>query len=120
AFDRVLLDAPCSGLGVLRRRPDARWRITETDVDALASLQRDLLAEAAGAVRPGGRLVYSVCTLSRPETIGVDEWAAAPLAGFAALAPPGEPWRPHGRGALLLPGAARSDGMFVLILERSR
>ena len=63
AFDRVLLDAPCSGLGVLRRRPDARWRVQPTDVRDLAALQRVLLAAAADAVKPGGRLVYAVCTL---------------------------------------------------------
>jgi 16S rRNA (cytosine967-C5)-methyltransferase len=120
AFDRVLLDAPCSGLGVLRRRPDARWRVVPGDVDALAQLQRVLLEAAARAVRPGGRLVYSVCTLTRAETLAVDEWAAAALPEFVALEPPGAPWRPHGRGAILLPSDARSDGMFVLVLERVR
>ena len=77
-FDRVLLDAPCSGLGVLRRRPDARWRLNESSIGELAALQRDLLAAAAAVlVRPGGVLVYSVCTLTRAETIDVDDWAAA-------------------------------------------
>jgi 16S rRNA (cytosine967-C5)-methyltransferase len=120
AFDRVLLDAPCSGLGVLRRRPDARWRVVPSDVDALAQLQRVLLQAAAGAVRPGGRLVYSVCTLTRAETLAVDDWAAAALPEFVALQPPSAPWRSHGRGAILLPSDAHSDGMFVLVLERVR
>jgi 16S rRNA (cytosine967-C5)-methyltransferase len=119
AFDRVLLDAPCTGLGVLRRRPDARWRVQPHDVDALAALQRDMLRAAARSVRPGGRFVYSVCTLTRPETIGVDEWARTALPEFAAEPPPAAPWRPHGRGAIVLPSDARSDGMFVLVLERS-
>jgi 16S rRNA (cytosine967-C5)-methyltransferase len=117
-FDRVLLDAPCSGLGVLRRRPDARWRIRPSDVVDLAALQRVLLAAAACAVRPGGRLVYSVCTLTRAETLEIDEWAAAQLPELHAIDPPGPPWRPYGRGALLLPSDARSDGMFVLVFER--
>ena len=73
-FDRVLLDAPCSGLGVLRRRPEARWRAQPEQLEQLAGLQQRLLAAAATAVRPGGRLVYSVCTLSRIETLGVDAW----------------------------------------------
>ena len=64
-FDRVLLDAPCTGIGVLRRRPDARWRLAPAGVDELAALQRDLLAAAAPLVRPGGVLLYSVCTLTR-------------------------------------------------------
>jgi 16S rRNA (cytosine967-C5)-methyltransferase len=119
-FDRVLLDAPCSGLGVLRRRPDARWRVQPQDVEDLAALQRELLAEAARAVRPGGRLVYSVCTVTRAETLDVDAYAASALPELVACPPPGDPWRPHGRGALLAPSAAGTDGMFVLVLERSR
>jgi 16S rRNA (cytosine967-C5)-methyltransferase len=120
SFDRVLLDAPCTGLGVLRRRPDARWRVQPGDAGRLAALQRELLTHAARAVRPGGRLVYSVCTLTRIETLAVDAFAASELPGLVALEPPGEPWRPHGRGALLVPSAAGTDGMFVLVLERSR
>jgi 16S rRNA (cytosine967-C5)-methyltransferase len=118
AFDRVLLDAPCSGLGVLRRRPDARWRVSESSIGELSALQRDLFAAATALVRPGGVLVYSVCTLTRAETIDVDEWAAQHLDGFDALPPPGAPWQPLGRGALLLPQAAGTDGMFVLALQR--
>jgi 16S rRNA (cytosine967-C5)-methyltransferase len=118
-FDRVLLDAPCTGIGVLRRRPDARWRLEPAAVAELAGLQRDLLAAAAPLVRPGGTLVYSVCTLTRAETVGVDEWARAALPGFVARPSPGAPWIPHGRGALLLPQAAGTDGMFVLALQRT-
>jgi 16S rRNA (cytosine967-C5)-methyltransferase len=119
-FDRVLLDAPCSGIGVLRRRPDARWRLQPEAIDELAALQRALLAAAAPLVRSGGVLVYSVCTLTAAETLGIDEWAAQELRAFSALAPPGAPWHPHGRGALLLPQAAATDGMYVLVLENGR
>jgi 16S rRNA (cytosine967-C5)-methyltransferase len=119
SFDRVLLDAPCSGFGVLRRRPEARWRIEPDAVAELAALQRELLAEAATLVRPGGRLVYSVCTLTRAETIDVDEWARTHLDGFVAEPPPDAPWREWGRGALLLPQAAGTDGMYLLTLARS-
>jgi 16S rRNA (cytosine967-C5)-methyltransferase len=119
SFDRVLLDAPCSGLGVLRRRPDARWRLQADDVRDLAALQRRLLAAAADAVKPGGRLVYAVCTITPDETVGIDAWAADHLPEFTAEPPPEAPWRAAGRGALLLPGDAQTDGMFVLSLRRA-
>jgi 16S rRNA (cytosine967-C5)-methyltransferase len=65
-FDAVLLDAPCSGLGVIRRDPDVKWRRTEADLAPLAAAQRRLLYQAAGALRPGGRLIYATCS-SEPE-----------------------------------------------------
>lgn len=114
SFDRVLVDAPCSGLGVLRRRPDARWRIDGAAVDRLAALQREILEAAVALVRPGGTLLYSVCTLTESETLGVDRWLAAAHPELEPAPAPGAPWRPHGRGALLLPQAAGTDGMFVL------
>lgn len=119
SFDRVLLDAPCSGLGVLRRRPDARHRVTRELIADVAALQRAMLVEAARLVRPGGMLVYSVCTLTRAETVGVDAFAASELAGFVALEPPPAPWRRAGRGAVLLPHVAGTDGMFVLSVTRA-
>jgi 16S rRNA (cytosine967-C5)-methyltransferase len=117
-FDRVLLDAPCSGLGVLRRRPDARWRLREEDVDDLAQLQRAMLAAAARTLKPGGRLVFSVCTLTTPETIDIDTWAAAELPELVAETAPSSPWRPYGRGAILLPSDANTDGMFLLVFTK--
>jgi 16S rRNA (cytosine967-C5)-methyltransferase len=115
--DRVLVDAPCSGLGVLRRRPDARWRVQPGDLDRLAELQCRLLDAAVTLVRPGGTLVYSVCTLTRGETAGVDRWLAEAHPGLVPLPPPGEPWSPAGRGALLLPQTAGTDGMYLLRLQ---
>ncbi len=117
-FDRVLVDAPCTGLGVLRRRAEARFRIGFDDVVALAGLQRALLEAAAPLVRPGGRLVYSVCTLTHEETLDIDQWAARRLPDLVSEPPPGPPWRAWGRGALLLPAAAGTDGMFALVLRR--
>jgi 16S rRNA (cytosine967-C5)-methyltransferase len=117
SFDKVLLDAPCSGLGALRRRPDARWRIQPDDVDHLADLQRRLLTAAFDLVRPGGEIIYSVCTVTAAETVAVDEWAASARPDVEALEPPGEPWVPQGRGALLLPQAAGTDGMYLLRLR---
>jgi 16S rRNA (cytosine967-C5)-methyltransferase len=67
-FDRVLVDAPCSGLGVLRRRADARWRKDESVIPEMAAVQNALLASASGLLRPGGVLVYSVCSLEPEET----------------------------------------------------
>lgn len=105
AFDRVLVDAPCSGLGVLRRRPDARWRIDADAPGRLRTLQIALVEEAARLVAPGGRLVYSVCTLTRAECDGVVDAAALP-AGFRL-----------DRHELLVPDADR-DGMFIATWQR--
>ena len=110
SFDHVLVDAPCSGLGVLRRRPDARWRVTPDTVERLAAVQAALVAQAAALVRPGGSLTYSVCTMTRAETTAVAD-AATEALDLAPLDPPGDPWRPWGSGALLLPQAAGTDGM---------
>lgn len=121
SFDRVLVDAPCTGLGALARRPDARWRAGPGDAERLGALQEALLDAAVALLRPGGLLVYSVCTLSRRETSSVDDHVrrahpslvAAPAIG----APPGTGWEPLGRGHLLLPQAAGTDGMFLLRLR---
>src|SRR5581483_10962363 len=75
-FDRVLLDAPCSGLGVLRRRPEARWRLEPAAIGRVAALQRQLLAVAVARARPQGLVAYCVCTLTREETLDIDAWAA--------------------------------------------
>jgi 16S rRNA (cytosine967-C5)-methyltransferase len=112
SFDRVLVDAPCSNLGALRRRPDARWRVEPAEVDRLAALQADLLRAARSLVRPGGVLVYSVCTLTAAESIEHDD------GGWPALAVPAAPWRPYGAGARLLPQDADTDGMTVLRYRR--
>ncbi len=117
-FDAVLLDAPCSGLGVLRRRPDARWRMQPGDVPGLVELQKGLLTEASDLVRAGGSLLYSVCTLTNSETLEIDAWLESARPDLEAQAPPESPWEPLGRGARLLPQSIGSDGMYVLRLRR--
>ena len=116
SFDAVLVDAPCSGLGTLRRRPDARWRIEPSSVARLAELQAELLDAAADLLRPGGQLVYSVCTLTAAETLHV----AAQASRHGRLEPlprPSEPWSAHGDGAILLPDADH-DGMALFRWRR--
>lgn len=105
--DAVLVDASCSGLGSLRRRADARWRIDEGAVDRLAALQRELLVEAVRLVRPGGRLIYSVCTLTTEETSGIATWFADQYPDW------GEP-----RAQLLLPTEEGRDGMYLWVSDR--
>jgi 16S rRNA (cytosine967-C5)-methyltransferase len=119
-FDRVLLDAPCSGLGVLRRRPDARWRIQAEDVGRLADLQKLLAASALGLLKPGGVLVYSVCTLTLAETAALDKWLAETRPDLVPDPLRDPPWRPLGRGARLLPQTADTDGMYVLRVNVGR
>lgn len=109
--DAVLLDAPCSGLGVLRRRPDARWRVGETAPGRLAALQVRMLDAAVPLVRPGGIIVYSVCTLTAAESTGVDDHVAKRWPQLEPLPTPPEPWQEWGRGSILLPQSAGTDGM---------
>ncbi len=114
-FDAVLVDAPCTGLGALRRRADARWRMTERDVGELAALQQRLLDASAMLVAPGGRLVYSVCTLTAQESIDHD----VPTGFVIDPEPPdvGE-WRPYGVGWRVLPHEADTDGMVLVRYRR--
>jgi 16S rRNA (cytosine967-C5)-methyltransferase len=124
-FHRVLVDAPCSGLGVLARRPDARWRRQPADVEALARLQYELLVASARCVRPGGTLVYSVCTLTPAEGQGVIDAFLATEAQFC-LEPSTGPLDPA-LFAQALPGGVLelwphrhgTDGFFVARLVRS-
>jgi 16S rRNA (cytosine967-C5)-methyltransferase len=81
--DLVLVDAPCSGLGTLRRKPDARWRLGPSDPERFGAVQRELVERFARLVRPGGRLVYATCSVTRAE----DEEVAAFAAGLPGLAP---------------------------------
>ena len=81
-FDGVLVDAPCSGVGTWRRNPHARWTTSPRDVAELAAVQKSLLRNAADSLKPGGRLVYAVCTLTRSETSAVADAFSAERADF--------------------------------------
>lgn len=74
SFDRVLVDAPCSGFGVIRKKPDLKWSKTEEDVLKLASIQKDILESATQMVKAGGLLVYSTCTVDKEENSEIAEW----------------------------------------------
>jgi 16S rRNA (cytosine967-C5)-methyltransferase len=123
AFDRVLVDPPCSGLGTLRSRPDLRWRVTPADVEALAAQQRRTLGAAAGAVRPGGVLVYSTCTISAPENEATIDAFLADRPDFEAdeLGDDLPLWHHArvGRYLQLLPHRDGTDGFFVARLRRA-
>lgn len=116
--DCVLIDAPCSGTGTWRRNPEARWRLTPDRIARLAQAQRHVLEIGATLVKPGGALVYIVCSLLDEEGAGqvsaflTDHpgWRAAPL-----VLPAG---RPHGAGVRLTPAHDATDGFFVARLER--
>jgi 16S rRNA (cytosine967-C5)-methyltransferase len=118
SFDRVLVDAPCSGLGTLRRRADLRWRVEPEAVERLARLQEKIVLAAADLVRPGGTLVYSVCTLTEAESIDVDATLAKERPDLEPLDPPEGLWEPWGRGAILLPQAGGTDGMCLFRYRR--
>ncbi len=123
-FDRILVDAPCSGLGSLGRRADARWRIDADAPERLADLQVELVRSAYDLLVPGGTLVYSVCTLTEPETLGVLDRVAD--LGLVLLDPPAAPWVPVGASGTsatvvrLLPGDVGDGPHDGMALWRAR
>ncbi len=108
-YDVVLLDAPCTGLGTGRRRPEVRWRRRPEDVDELAALQRRLLTAAAHRVAPGGRLTYAVCTWTAAETDAVADTGDR-VAERLGLLP--------GSRRQLWPDTDDTDGMFIATWDR--
>ncbi|MEJ7629101.1 MAG: RsmB/NOP family class I SAM-dependent RNA methyltransferase [Nocardioidaceae bacterium] len=122
AFDRVLVDAPCTGLGALRRRPEARWRRQPTDLDTLVPLQRRLLESALAAVRPGGVVAYVTCTPHLAESRGVVDAVVASRSDVAQedarpLLPEVDDLGP-GPHVQLWPHRHGTDAMFVAVLRR--
>ena len=123
-FDRVLVDAPCSGLGTLRRNPDLKWRQTPDSVTELTGKQAAILAAAASLVKPGGRLVYATCSLLAEENEAVVEAFLAAHAEFRML-PAGELLAAQkislemGDTLRLDPARHGTDGFFAAVLERA-
>jgi 16S rRNA (cytosine967-C5)-methyltransferase len=108
-FDRVLVDAPCSNTGVLRRRVEARWRVTPGEIERLRKAQLVLLRQAAPRVRPGGRLVYSTCSLEPEENEDLVRAFLSERADFQLI-----------RQRTLLPFRDGVDGAFAAVMERTK
>jgi 16S rRNA (cytosine967-C5)-methyltransferase len=106
-FDAVLLDVPCSNSGVLQRRVDARWRLQPAEFDRLSQLQLQILTCAAAAVRPGGRLVYSTCSIDRQENRSVVETFLSLHPDFSLA-----------EDYLALPHREQADGAYAALLLR--
>jgi 16S rRNA (cytosine967-C5)-methyltransferase len=116
--DVVLVDAPCSGSGTWRRNPEGRWRLTPERLDRLVALQRRLLGIAAELVKPGGRLVYAVCSLLCREGAGQIDGFLEDHSSWIRDEAPIAAGRSDGAGQLLTPGHDRTDGFFVARLRR--
>ncbi len=119
-FDGVLVDAPCSGVGTWQRNPHARWSLSPNDVRELAELQKRLLAHASTSVKPGGKLVYAVCTLTRSETTEVADTFERACPDFVPLGIP-NPLNPPSAGVgrlQLWPQDFGSNGMFIAVWRR--
>jgi 16S rRNA (cytosine967-C5)-methyltransferase len=125
AFDRVLVDAPCSGLGALRRRPEARWRKSQADLKELTALQRDLLRSALKSVRPGGVVAYVTCSPVPAETSDVIADVIASVPGTEVIdAPTVLEEVPGARSAgplfaQLWPHRHGTDAIFIALLRRA-
>jgi len=122
-FDGVLVDAPCSGVGTWQRNPHARWTTDLNDVLELAEIQKRLLAHVATSVKPGGKLIYSVCTLTRAETTEVAESFSASHPEFAPLVLPVEKVNRALTSAATLmiwPQDLGGNGMFVAGWRRQK
>ncbi len=119
-FDGVLLDAPCSGVGTWHRNPHARWTTSLEDVQELAAVQLRLLKVASGSVKPGGKLIYSVCTLTRSETTGVADQFQALAKDFVPLSL-ADPLRPTAAPANQIwywPQDFGGNGMFIAAWQK--
>ena len=127
-FDRILVDAPCTGLGALRRRPEARWRRSQSDLQELTKLQTELINEAWTALKPGGVLVYSTCSPHQSETTAIIERALREFGPTATLQNANEVIKsiapnfeanPRRKTAQMWPHIHDTDAMFVAIITKS-
>jgi 16S rRNA (cytosine967-C5)-methyltransferase len=117
--DLVLVDAPCSGSGTWRRNPEGRWRLTPERLDRVVALQERLLGIAADLVKPGGRLVYAVCSLLSREGAGQIDGFLDARSSWISEDTRIAVGRSDGAGRLLTPAHDRTDGFFVARLRRA-
>ena len=128
-FDRVLIDAPCSGTGTFRRNPDLKWRLSPAEMDRINDIQKNILEEASKLVKAGGRLVYATCSMIRRENQDVveaflaahPEWHLVPA--LEVLAQQGITFDPEaakrfGDYFQMLPHVHNTDGFFAAVLVR--
>lgn len=126
-FDRILLDAPCTGLGALRRRPEARWRKLQSDVAELSQLQEELLSSAWDCLKPGGVLAYVTCSPHLAETNGIIDWARKHLGGMELIDSnqvlrnlnPGLQLNSSRKTTQLWPHLHQTDAMFIALMTKS-
>lgn len=124
SFDRILLDAPCSGLGVIRRKPDLKWAKTPEDINGISELQQRLLDGVAGLLKPGGILVYSTCTIEKRENTQVVEAFLSRHPEFAEadqlqdLEHLNTALSRKGHGMQILPQDYHSDGFYIARLVK--
>ena len=128
AFDRILLDAPCTGLGALRRRPEARWRKSPADIDGLVALQRSLLGHGLSLLRPGGVLAYVTCSPVLEETSDVVNFVLSGLEGFELIDTPAAldgvakqpvPNARRGNAVQLWTHLHGTDAMFIQLIRKT-
>jgi 16S rRNA (cytosine967-C5)-methyltransferase len=117
--DIVLIDAPCSGSGTWRRNPEGRWRLTPERLERLVAAQQRLLGMGAQLVKPGGSLVYAVCSLLSREGAGQIDAFLGNHSSWISEDPAIAAGRSDGGGRLLTPGHDRTDGFFVARLRRA-
>jgi 16S rRNA (cytosine967-C5)-methyltransferase len=123
SFDRILLDAPCSGLGVIRRKPDLKWTKTPDDIGEIAALQRKLLDSVSSLLRVGGIMVYSTCTIGREENEQVVRHFLDTHPGFGLPEDSGGTWGKlhsdaEGAGVQIMPQDYGSDGFYIARIRR--
>lgn len=124
-MDRVMIDAPCSGLGIIRKKPDIKWKKSNKDLKDLVDIQRKILSVCSQYVKPGGILVYSTCTISEQENLENIHWF---IQNFDFDLDPVDPYIPEflhcdssKKGYIqLFPNVHNSDGFFIARLKRKR
>ena len=128
SFDRILLDAPCTGLGALRRRPESRWRRQPKDVSELTKLQEELIESAWLALKPGGVLAYVTCSPHAGETVSIVDWLERKHPGETELLNatevmhklnPALELNPNRKTVQLWPHVNQTDAMFVALITKS-